>query len=513
MNSLYKLLEETVLLEGRKEQVMAKYPDVDKETIEFISQNDPSGNNKYLDWSVKQVNEGGDKEDVIYLVNKYHQNLSQINADVIEYFVKNYDTSISDKLKKSAKDIAIFPNLDELRLFTNFLDEQASKTRVEKEIKAEGDKVFENKDLTVVSPRTHRASCKYGMHSAWCVATSNTSHFANYTKDGTLYFFISRKDHPYTQYWKDKDGGEPPYKTALLLKDNGQASWWSKGDTNYVSGLDTTDPMLSPFFTERVKNAVLAHNRDAIKNRKQRQIEDTLRAKGFYKPGYSDGGLKENFGGFVQSGIYSIEQLISIIKNDNWLALFENSTTGKNLRQQLGNETVFNLIVEMLGSMGKEYVIKTLKDMESQDFFRSAVSNLSDEENREIAKTITQRLGAKPTSKDVGNDVKIYVDKWTLSPEGWRIYNTTSNYFVVGDIVGDTIKPIQLIKIDRFNPADHSQLQVSSWVAKNSNSKMYAVTTEKDLLDDYVGKGVELPPAIQKLVSQKASQVWPRISK
>lgn len=513
MNSLYKLLEETVLLEGRKEQVMAKYPDVDKEVIEFISQNDPSGNNKYLDWAVKQVKEGGDKADVVYLVNKYHQNLSLINTDLIKDYLETYDTPIEDKLKKSAKDINIFPDLDELRVFAEFLGRYSAKSKEEKEIKSEGDKVFENKDLTVVSPRTHRASCKYGVHSAWCVATANTSHFANYTKDGTLYFFISRKDYPYTEYWKDKDGGNPPYKTALLLKDNGQASWWSKGDSNYANGLDTNDPKLSPFFTEKIKNAVLAHNRDAIKNRKQRQIEDTLKAKGFYRPGYGDSSLKDNFGGFVQSGIYSNEQLVSIIKNDNWLVLFENSTTGKNLRQQLGGDIVFGLITEMLNSMDKEDVRKTLKDMEAQDFFRSAVGNMGDEENRNIAKLIIQKLGGKPTSKEVGNDVKIYVDKWTLSPEGWRTYNTTSNYFVVGDIVGETIKPIQMIKVDRFNPADHSQLQVSSWVAKNSNSKMYAVTTEKDLLDDYIGKNVELPPAIQKLVSQKASQVWPKVDK
>ena len=133
----------------------------------------------------------------------------------------------------------------------------------------------------------------------------------------------------------------------------------------------------------------------------------------------------------------SLEQLTSIIRNDNWLALYENSTVGKNVRQLLGQEGLFVLIKQMLISSSAEEIRKTLKDMESQDFFREPSSILSDEQNREIAELVVKKLGGKPTSKEIGNDVKIYVDKWTLSPEGWRVYNTTSNYFVVGNITGE----------------------------------------------------------------------------
>ena len=32
----------------------------------------------------------------------------------------------------------------------------------------------------------------------------------------------------------------------------------------------------------------------------------------------------------------------------------------------------------------------------------------------------------------VGKDVKMYVDKWTMTPEQWDQYNRTSSYFFIG---------------------------------------------------------------------------------
>ena len=43
-----------VLSEGRVEDAKAKYPEFEN-LIDFLVQNDPSGNNKYLMWFVKNV--------------------------------------------------------------------------------------------------------------------------------------------------------------------------------------------------------------------------------------------------------------------------------------------------------------------------------------------------------------------------------------------------------------------------------------------------------------------------
>ena len=44
-----------VLLEGRIDDVKRKFPDVDPNVIDYFVQNDPSGNQKYLEWLVKAM--------------------------------------------------------------------------------------------------------------------------------------------------------------------------------------------------------------------------------------------------------------------------------------------------------------------------------------------------------------------------------------------------------------------------------------------------------------------------
>ena len=44
-----------VLLEGRIDDVKKKFPDVDPRVIDYFVQNDPSGNQKYLEWLVKAM--------------------------------------------------------------------------------------------------------------------------------------------------------------------------------------------------------------------------------------------------------------------------------------------------------------------------------------------------------------------------------------------------------------------------------------------------------------------------
>lgn len=45
-------LFEDLILENRLDDVIKKYPEINKVTIEGLSTLDPSGNNKYLDWMV-----------------------------------------------------------------------------------------------------------------------------------------------------------------------------------------------------------------------------------------------------------------------------------------------------------------------------------------------------------------------------------------------------------------------------------------------------------------------------
>jgi hypothetical protein len=514
---LNNILSTIILLEGRKEDVMAKYPDVPKEFIEHFSQNDPSGNNKYLDWMARAFVENGSVTRIVEAVQGYHRKLAMVNPNNMAEFNENYAEDVVDieKIIKNPKDINSF-DLSSLEVLVQFLNSLTSKKQEAQQMKKESDRIYEDKELVVVSPKTHKASCAYGIHSSWCVATANTGHFANYTKNGTLYFFISKIDKPYNQYWSDKDNGKPPYKTALLLKDDGDASWWSKGDSNYTNGLDVNNPKL-PMLTQEIVSKVLAHNKQAIETRKQREIEAVLVSKGFYKRSGGDSNLKQNFDAFVRSEIYTPEQLVSIIRNDNWLTLYENSDTGKKLREFLGPKVVFSLIRELLTGQTSMSQVEVLKDMHAQEFLSTYGKELSDDQNREIAQIIVSKLGKKPTSTDVGGDVKMYVDKWTMSPEDWEKYENSSNYFFIGKVepveVGDgQFKKImnleQITKVDRFNPKDHHVLQMMMLSARFQKLNLYAVVTRKDLLDNYIGvPSQDIPENIMNTVMEKAKKI------
>jgi hypothetical protein len=92
-----------------------------------------------------------------------------------------------------------------------------------------------------------------------------------------------------------------------------------------------------PVLTPEIAARVLAHNKMAIETRKQREIERVLLSSGFYQKSGGDSSLKNDFGGFVRSKIFSPEQIVSIIRNNNWLILFENSEIGKSVRSLFTN--------------------------------------------------------------------------------------------------------------------------------------------------------------------------------
>ena len=56
MEKIKYIVIEQLLNEGRKEDAMKKFPAVPAQIVDIFSQADPSGNNKYLDWMVSQIN-------------------------------------------------------------------------------------------------------------------------------------------------------------------------------------------------------------------------------------------------------------------------------------------------------------------------------------------------------------------------------------------------------------------------------------------------------------------------
>ena len=93
-----------------------------------------------------------------------------------------------------------------------------------------------------------------------------------------------------------------------------------------------------------------------------------------------------------------------------------------------------------------------------------------------------------------------------MSPEAWEQYNNTSSYFFIGNDAGNIES---LVKGDRFNPKDHHALQMMMLRARmNPGSALYALVTDRDILDEFVGKGSgEIPDSVRETIMSKAKKL------
>ena len=173
-----------VLTEGRLEDVKVKYPGHEA-SIDNLSKHDPSGNNKYLAWMAKSVlDQGSSPKHVIDAINYFHTNVVRFEK----------------------KDINQYKTLQELLNAVEVAKAKVSK----KEVKEQGvEKIYDDENVTVVHPKTHAASCKYGANTKWCVTMKNNpDYFRSYSSQGPLFFFMDKRrlpnepGAPRQRYWK-----------------------------------------------------------------------------------------------------------------------------------------------------------------------------------------------------------------------------------------------------------------------------------------------------------------------
>ncbi len=180
-----------LLLEGRKEDILKKYGGMDdmaEDTIHYFSNNDPSGNNKYLEWMTKTwlglIDKDYSPEDneVVDVVKLFHKNIQRIERkDINSYTFK--------ELKETVKEA----------------EEKRELAQLKKEAKKQKTVIYEDDKWFVVSPHTWKASCYYGAGTKWCVTMKNTSnHWDNYSRRAVFYYVID----------KTKDKTDPLYKVA-----------------------------------------------------------------------------------------------------------------------------------------------------------------------------------------------------------------------------------------------------------------------------------------------------------
>ena len=75
--------------------------------------------------------------------------------------------------------------------------------------------IYRDKNVLVVQPLTHTASCKYGAFTKWCTAVPETdTHFVRYTGDGVLIYFIIKnklEDIKFAYYFSYDEHGKDTY--------------------------------------------------------------------------------------------------------------------------------------------------------------------------------------------------------------------------------------------------------------------------------------------------------------
>ena len=197
-----------VLLEGRKDEFLSKYREKFKpEDIKkiFLLSRDLSSNQKFLNFLGKVISPESVNDDLmkakiaIEKFIKYQKNLEE--KDINQYgSLKDISDAISKHENKVRRDV--------------------------KEIDG-ADVVYEDDRFTVVSPKTHEASCYYGAGSKWCTAAkSSDAHFMSYNRDGKLFYFLDKKEKSGSRF----------YKVAMLQKYDGRQTFFDAPDKSFNSG-------------------------------------------------------------------------------------------------------------------------------------------------------------------------------------------------------------------------------------------------------------------------------------
>lgn len=205
-----------LLSEGRIEDVRKKFPNVSPGLIDFFVNNDPSGNQKYLEWMVKAIDHlptvhAINGELIGYDPNKHGSAFSKPHietANEIVNLVRNFHELLpylvhtDNGKKEGTTDLYRYKFTDGEMIHYLLFDlhqafarkEKKEKEKREKEVRRQADKIYEDKDWLVVRPKTWESSCAYGAGTRWCTTSKDTSrHFKRETERKLLVYVINKK--------------------------------------------------------------------------------------------------------------------------------------------------------------------------------------------------------------------------------------------------------------------------------------------------------------------------------
>jgi hypothetical protein len=154
------------LIEGKVDDLKLKYPDVD---VDALASQDPSRKNKYLEWMVKQMNNGHRIEDLVPTVTYFHNNVQKFKS----------------------KDINSYKDLKDLEDEVKNISFNGKQSRGE--IKSTAQKVVNSDEWKVIRPETKKACQKYGAGTKWCITMGDADYWEDYTGNNVIFYYFLRK--------------------------------------------------------------------------------------------------------------------------------------------------------------------------------------------------------------------------------------------------------------------------------------------------------------------------------
>ena len=199
MQLLKEYIKQVLLLEGRLEDVLAKYPEYES-IIHTMAEADPSGNLKYLAWEMKMIaNEAGD-------------NMLIHEDEVIDY-INRFD-AISRKKLIEPKDINAYANFPNLRYAVEEVEEQIKEKELKRSAETNAIRIYDDEDWAVLHPKTKDSACFYGKQARWCVAMLDGKYYEQYTEAASDFIYIINKEEGRSEIYEPGPWG----KAALQFR-------------------------------------------------------------------------------------------------------------------------------------------------------------------------------------------------------------------------------------------------------------------------------------------------------
>jgi hypothetical protein len=173
---------------SKVDELRLKFPGVNMSTFTRLVDGDTTPTKKYLEYMLKVWVSRGKNSDfmctspqLIKEVKRFDELLAyHTNKDIYSSDFSNYQSLVHmNELAEIAKEEKSFDRQEHVNV------------------------LYEDNEVIMVSPKTHRGSLRYGAGTTWCTASkSNPNTFNNYIRNGCLVYLIDKTESKIKNFQK-----------------------------------------------------------------------------------------------------------------------------------------------------------------------------------------------------------------------------------------------------------------------------------------------------------------------